>query len=258
MVVVERPTLRTDDWSEGLCTLNMKSHMSSCDKGWYQIWEQIFSWGRERNLGYSWSWAVLVLNWPIQFSSVTQSCPTLCNPMHCSMPGFPVHHQLLELAQSHVHWVSDAIQPSHPLSSLLLPSIFPSIRSFPMSQFFISGGQSIGTSASASVLPVNIQEWFPLGLTGLLSLQSKGLFTLIDPYYFSSLSLTKIKVMISQKWISTVSLMKGNPWGQWTVLWCYADSLTVGRGTSMIFSYWQTESLPAHHRHFLVWSTQWC
>ena len=130
MVVVERPTLRTDDWSEGLCTLNMKSHMSSCDKGWYQIWEQIFSWGRERNLGYSWSWAVLVLNWPIQFSSVTQSCPTLCNPMHCSMPGFPVHHQLLELAQSHVHWVSDAIQPSHPLSSLLLPSIFPSIKVF--------------------------------------------------------------------------------------------------------------------------------
>ena len=64
----------------------------------------------------------------IQFSSVTQSCPTLCNPMDCSTPGFPVHHQLQELAQTHVHWVGDATQPSHPL--LLLPSIFPRIRVF--------------------------------------------------------------------------------------------------------------------------------
>ena len=54
---------------------------------------------------------------PIQFSSVTQSCATLCNPMDHSMPAFPVHHQLLELAQTHVHWVGDAIQPSHPLSA---------------------------------------------------------------------------------------------------------------------------------------------
>ena len=67
----------------------------------------------------------------VQFSSVAQSCPTLCNPMDCSMPGFPVHHQLLELAQTHVHWVSNAIQPSHSLSSpFLLPSVFPSIRLF--------------------------------------------------------------------------------------------------------------------------------
>ena len=53
----------------------------------------------------------------VQFSSVTHSCPTLCNPMDCSTPGFPVHHQFLELAQTHVHRVGDAIQPSHPLSS---------------------------------------------------------------------------------------------------------------------------------------------
>ena len=67
----------------------------------------------------------------IQFSSVAQSCPTLCNPMDCSTPGFPVHHQLLELAQTYVHQVGDAIQPSHPLLSfLLLLSIFPSIRVF--------------------------------------------------------------------------------------------------------------------------------
>ena len=57
------------------------------------------------------------LLWNLQFSSVTQSCPTLCNPMDCSTPGLPVHHQLLEFIQTHVHWVSDAIQPSNPLSS---------------------------------------------------------------------------------------------------------------------------------------------
>ena len=61
-----------------------------------------------------------------QFSSVAQLCPTLCNPMDCSMPGLPVHHQLPKLAQTHVHRVSDAIQPSHPLSSPSLPAPNPS------------------------------------------------------------------------------------------------------------------------------------
>ena len=81
-----------------------------------------------------------------------------------------------ELAQTHVHWVSDAIQPSHPLLALPVSAClqsFPASGSFPMSPLFASGGQSIG--ASASVLPMNIQGWFPLGLTGLISLQSKGL-----------------------------------------------------------------------------------
>ena len=64
-------------------------------------------------------------------SSVAQSCPVLCNTMNHSMPGLPVHYQLLESTQTHVHWVGDAIQPSHPLSSPLLPpSIFPSSRVF--------------------------------------------------------------------------------------------------------------------------------
>ena len=62
--------------------------------------------------------------------SVAQLCPTLCNPMDCRMPGFPVLHWLLELAQTHVLWVSDAIQPSHSLSLPFLPSIFPNIRVF--------------------------------------------------------------------------------------------------------------------------------
>ena len=64
----------------------------------------------------------------VQFNSVAQSCPTLCDPMNCSTPGLPVHHQLPEFTQTHVHRVGDAIQPSHPLSSLLLPPIPPSIR----------------------------------------------------------------------------------------------------------------------------------
>ena len=66
-----------------------------------------------------------------QFSSVSQSCLTLCNPMRHSTPGLPVHHQLPEYTQTYVYWISDAIQPSHPLSSPLpLPSIFPSISIF--------------------------------------------------------------------------------------------------------------------------------
>ena len=70
-------------------------------------------------------------NFHAQFSSVVQSSLTLCNPMDCSMPRLPVHHQLLEFTQTYVHWVSDAIQPSHPCCSpLLLPSIFASNRVF--------------------------------------------------------------------------------------------------------------------------------
>ena len=66
----------------------------------------------------------------LQFSSVTQSCPTFCDPMDCNTPGLPVHHQLPELTQTHVHQVGDAIQPSHPYPLLLLPAIFPNIRVF--------------------------------------------------------------------------------------------------------------------------------
>ena len=111
----------------------------------------------------------------VQFSHSIVS--TLCNHMNCSIPGLPVHHQLLEFTQTHVHWVGDAIQPSHPLPSPSPPAPNPSraSRSFPMSQLFSLGGQSIGVSASASVLPMNTQDWSPLGWTGWISLQSKGL-----------------------------------------------------------------------------------
>ena len=110
----------------------------------------------------------------VQFISAAESCLTLCNPMNCSMPGLPVHHQLLELTQTHVHWVSDTIQPSDPLSPPSCLQSFPASGSFPMSRFFTLGGQRIGPSALASVLSMNSQDWFPLGLTGLISLQSKG------------------------------------------------------------------------------------
>ena len=112
-----------------------------------------------------------------QFSSVAQSCLTLCDPMKCSMPGFSVHLQLLELAQAQVHQVGNVVQPSCPLSSTS-PSAFNLFRHQDLFQWvcsFASGGQSIGPSASASILPMNSQGWFPLGLTGLIFLQSRGL-----------------------------------------------------------------------------------
>ena len=93
--------------------------------------------------------------------------------MDCSRPGSSVLHYLLEFAQIQVHRVGDAMQPSHPVVPFSCPQSFVALGSFPMSRLFISGGQSIGVSAS--VLPVNIQGWLPLGLTGVISLQSKGL-----------------------------------------------------------------------------------
>ena len=113
-----------------------------------------------------------------RFNSVAQSCLTLCNPMNCSTKGLPVHHQLLESTQTHVHWVGDAIQPS--ISSSVVPfsscpQSFPASGFFQMSQLFASRGQSIGVSASTFVLPMNTQDWPPLGWTGWISLQSKGL-----------------------------------------------------------------------------------
>ena len=129
-----------------------------------------------------------------QFSSVSQSCPTLCYRMNHSTPGLPVHHQLLEFTQTHVHRVRDAIQPSHPLLS---PSPAPNPsqhQSFPMSQLFAWGGQNTEASALASFLPKNTQDWSPLGWSGWISLQSKGLSrvfsnTTVQKYQFFSAQL---------------------------------------------------------------------
>ena len=128
-------------------------------------------------MGTRWYVMVLVSIYLMSWcGSVTKSCPALCNSMDCTMPGFPVFHYFLNFPQTQVHWVGDAIQPFYlvaPFSSC--PQSFPASGSFPMSQLFASGGQSIGVSTSASVLPLNIHGWFHLGLTGLISLRSKGL-----------------------------------------------------------------------------------
>ena len=124
-----------------------------------------------RNFG---SWHMCTVLWFVQALS---SVRLFGVPWTCSTPGFPAHHHLLELAHTHVGWVGDAIQTSHPLLSPSPPAfnLPPASGYFPMSQFSASGGQSIWASASASVPPMNIQDWFPLALTRLISLQSKGL-----------------------------------------------------------------------------------
>ena len=118
----------------------------------------------------------LWLDW-IQSRSVAQSCPTLGDPMDCSTPGLSVHHQLPESTPNSCplsRWCHPTISSSVvPFSSC--PQSFPASGSFPMSQLFASGGQSIGLSASTLVLPVNTQDWSPLGWIGWNSLQSKGL-----------------------------------------------------------------------------------
>ena len=107
--------------------------------------------------------------------SVARSCLTLCDPIDCSTTGFLVLHHFLEFVQTYVHWFGDTIQPY--LSSVVpfFFQSFPASGSFLVSQLFTTGGQSIAASALASVLPMNVQGWFPLGLTGLVSLQAKGL-----------------------------------------------------------------------------------
>ena len=115
-----------------------------------------------------------IIIWPgrgIQFSSVTQFCPTLCDPTDCSTPGLSVHYQIPEFTQTRPlsQWCHPTNSSSVVPSSSCLHS-FPASGSFPMSQFFTSGGQSIWVSASASVLPMNIQDWFPLRWKGHRSL----------------------------------------------------------------------------------------
>ena len=146
-------------------------------------------------------------------SSVTQSCLTLCRPMDWSTPGFPVLHYLAEFVQTHIHWVDDAIQPSHPLRPLLLlPSIFPRIRVFSSEWLFTSGGQTVGASPFTSVLPVNIQGWFHFELTGLISLQSTGLSRV-----FSNTTFQKYQFFSAQPslWFNSLPCMttgKANLW----------------------------------------------
>ena len=131
-----------------------------------------------------------------EFSSVFQLCPTLCDPMDYRMSGFPVHHQLSELAQTHVHWIGDAIQPSHLLLS-------PSPPAFNLSQhqglfkwvsFRIRWPKywSFSFSINSSNC-LNIQDWLPLGWTGWIPLQSKG-----PSRVFSNTTLQKHQFLVAQ------------------------------------------------------------
>ena len=141
--------------------------------------------------------------------SGAKSCPTLCDPMNCSTPGFPVLYYLPEFAQTHVHLVGDAIQPSHPLVTPFssCPQSFPALGSFPTSRLFKSGDESIRVPASASVLSMNIQGWFPLGLTDLISLHSKGLSSLLQHNSKSSI-LWHTAFFMAQLWPSYITTGK--------------------------------------------------
>ena len=143
---------------------------------------QQLTWGSVLGCGQqNWVYNILFMHCPlmntsVQFSLVSQSCPTFATSWTAARQA----SLSITNSQSSLKLMSiESVMPSnhltlcHPLC--LLHSIFPSIRSFQMSQFFTSGGQSIGVSASAVVLPMNIHDWFPLGWTGWISLLSKGL-----------------------------------------------------------------------------------
>ena len=142
----------------------------------------------------------------VQFSSVAQLCPTLCDPMNRSTPGLPVHHQLPEFTQTHIHRVSDAIQPSHPVIPFSsCPQSLPASDSFPMSQLFTWGGQSTGVSALASFLPRKSQGWSPSECTGWISLQSKGLSRVFSNTFRTTKDWSGHVCFESQYWIQCLA-----------------------------------------------------
>ena len=154
--------LPSGGWGWGLC--NLPDGRDWHEKNWVLLW-----------------WAGLC---SVQFSRSVVSDSLW--PHDGSTPGLPIHQQQPEFTQTHVYWVSDAIQASHPLLSPSPPAFNLSQHQglFPKSRFFASRGQSIGVSASASVLPMNIQDWFPLGLTGLISFLSKELKVFLNTTFF--------------------------------------------------------------------------
>ena len=157
------------------------------------------------------------------FSSVQFSRSVVSNslhPMNHSMPGFLVHHQLPEFTQTHVHWIGDAIQLSHPLSSPSLTALNLSQNQglFQISQLFASGVQSIGVSASTSVLPMNTQDWSPLGWTGWTSVKSKGLSRV-----FSNTTILQCSafftVQLSHPYLTTVKTIA-------LIRWTFVEQIT--------------------------------
>ena len=129
-------------------------------------------------------------------SLITQAWPTLCDPMDCPTPGFPVHHQLPELARWDQPTISSSVIP---FSSCF--QSFPASGAFLRSPFFESCGPSIGASASTSVLQMNIQNWFPLGLMGLI-LQSKGLSRVFSNTTVQKINFSVLSFLYGQTFIS--------------------------------------------------------
>ena len=109
--------------AKGMPQWTLSSHLNEIHKSWFHVW---FPLKKASVIPQIKNPKVPNLFSSVQFSSVSQSCPTLCDTMNCSTPGLPVHRQLLEFTQTHVHWVDDAIQPSHPLSSPSPPAPSPS------------------------------------------------------------------------------------------------------------------------------------
>ena len=134
----------------------------------FKMWSHYF-FNARKNIPHKTS---IILRPVICSCSVAKLCLTLCNPMDCNMPGFPVLHYFLELAQIHVHWGSDVTQSSHALPPpFILPSTLPSIRVF-SSELALRIRWPKYRSFSFSISPsLNIQGWFPLGLTGLVLLR---------------------------------------------------------------------------------------
>ena len=145
--------------------------------------------------------------------SVANLCLMLCDSMNYSTPGYSVLHYLQEFAQIHDYWVGDAIQPSHPVVPFSHLQSFPASGSFQTSQLFTSDRPNIGVSASALVLPMNIQDWFPLAWTGWISLKSKVLSrvlsnTTVQKHQFFGAQLSSQ----SNSHIHTCPLEKPQPW----------------------------------------------
>jgi len=165
----------------------------------------------------------------VPFCSVTQSCPTLCNLMTHSTSGFPVHHQLLGFTQTQCpssQWCHPAISSS--VIPFSCPQSLPASGSFPMSQLFAWGGLSIGVSASASVLPMNNQDWSPLGWTGWISLQSKGLSKSLLQHHSSKASILWCSAFFTvQPSHSYMTTGKTIPLTRWTF---------VGKVISLLFN----------------------
>ena len=155
--------------------------------------------------------------------------------MNHSTPGLPVHHQLPEPTQTHVHWVSDAIQPSHPLLS-------PSPPAFNLSQHqglfrWQSSSHQVakvlGVSASQSVLPMNIQDWFPLGWTGWISLLFKGLSRVFSSTTVENTLKRTSKIILHMYCIEKRCYLEGT---SFVVLW-------VSSNTSVITGLWRRNSI---------------